>query len=152
MDARITARASAAAGAGRRARALLAGGGIAALTLLALLVTLIDATGTGHGLRMPLGRPRRPLVIDMRLVDGALDPSLVLMAPGAVRFSIRNDGSSPRRFIIAGSGMRAETDELAPGAIATLDVTLATPGHYTLEAASPSDEALSAGTLEIQRP
>ncbi|GEM_PF-1240003 len=152
MDVRIAARASVASGARRRGRALLAGGSIAALTLLALLVTLIDATGTGHGIRMPLGRPRRPVVIDMRLVDGALDPSLVLLAPGAVRFSVRNDGSGPRRFVVAGSGLRGETDTLPPGATAILEITLATPGRYALEAASPSGETLAAGTLEIRRP
>lgn len=87
----------------------------------------------------------------MTLVDGALDPSVVLLEPGAVRFAVQNDGTGPRRFVIQGPDTLAHTDDLAPGVSASLDVTLTETGRYRLQAVSPSGDVLSAGMLDVRQ-
>jgi len=135
----------------KHAHMIVAGGGIGALGLAVLMVTVIATIGTGHGLGTPLGRSRDLRVIDTDLVDGAIDPSVVLLEPGAVQFRVRNDGSTPRRFAIQGPGVFSQTDDLEPGASASLDLTLAQAGRYRLQVVSPSGDPLSSGMLEVHQ-
>jgi hypothetical protein len=140
---------AAARGMRRRARAIVAGAGIAVVSIVSVLLALI---ATGHA---PGGRhepaPRQPRLIRMTLIDAGLDPSVVLLEPGAVRFEVDNEGTGLRRFVIQGPGTFAHTDDLAPGASASLDVSLTETGRYHLQAVSPSGSVLTAGMLEVHQ-
>jgi hypothetical protein len=132
----------------RRARTAVIGG--VAVLFVSVLIALV-ATGRMHAAWRPPGSPPQPRLIRMSLVDGALDPSVVLLEPGTVRFEVQNDGTAPRRFVVQGPDTLAHTDDLAPGASASLDVTLTETGRYRLQAVSPSGDVLSAGTLDIRQ-
>lgn len=131
----------------RRARTIVGGGAVVFVSVLLALVT----TGRMHGAWRPPGSPPQPRLVRMSLVDGALDPSVVLLEPGAVRFEVHNDGTAPRRFAVQGPDTLAHTDDLAPGASASLDVTLTETGRYRLQAVSPSGDVLSDGTLDVRQ-
>jgi len=132
----------------RRARTIVVGG--AAVLLVSVLVALV-ATGRMHGAWRSPGSPPQPRLVRMSLVDGALDPSVVLLEPGVVRFEVQNDGTAPRRFVVQGPDTLAHTEDLAPGASASLNVTLKETGRYRLQSVSPSGDVLSAGTLDIRQ-
>ncbi len=96
--------------------------------------------------------PAQPLrVIETHLVDNGLDPSVVVLDPGPVRFEITNDSQDPQRFVVHGPGTFARTAELPAGGTATLDVTLAETGDYQLESVTPSGGVRSRGDLEIRQ-
>ncbi|HLJ59998.1 MAG TPA: cupredoxin domain-containing protein [bacterium] len=132
----------------RRARTIVVGG---IAVLLASVLAGLAISGRMHGAWRPPGSPPQPRLIRMSLVDGALDPSVVLLEPGTVRFEVQNDGTAPRRFVVQGPDTLAHTEDLAPGASASLDVTLTETGRYRLQAVSPSGDVLSAGTLDIRQ-
>jgi hypothetical protein len=96
--------------------------------------------------------PVQPLrIIQTHLVDDALDPSVVVLDPGPVRFEITNDSQDAQRFVVHGPGTFARTAALPAGGTATLDVTLGDAGAYELESVSPSGGVTSRGNLEVRR-
>lgn len=124
------------------------GTGVTVLGLLFAVAFVASGHTPGRWGPAPPVQPLR--VIRTDLLDDALDPSVVVLDPGPVRFEITNDGPDAQRFVVHGPGTFARTAELPAGGTATLDVTVADAGAYQLEAVSPSGSVISRGTLEVR--
>lgn len=109
----------------------------------------VSALGTWRALRHTALSGAPVPVVHVRLSPAALDPAVVLLRPGPVRFAIRNTAEEPIRFRIDGPGVHATTDALAPGSLHTLEVTLTRPGTYTLEE-TPRGGAPLTGVLAVR--
>jgi len=109
--------------------------GAAVLGLSAFGLALLAAAG--HGVWHRGVRESRPRVIHMTLTDTALDPALVVLRPGIVRFDVRNAGHDRRTFAVEGNGILAESADLPPGGSAVVEVGFTRPGTYALLARRP---------------
>ena len=104
--------------------------GVAALGLFAVGLALLAATGQGLWHREV--RAGGPQVIHMTLTDAALDPAIVVLRRGIVRFAVRNAGHNSRNFAVEGNGILAESADLPPGGSAVVEVPFTRPGTYAL--------------------
>ena len=123
-------------------RSVLAGvlsAGIIALAVLA----------AGRGLMKPPVRAAEPQPIDVTLGADVIDPALMLLLPGPVRFVVRNASGGPRVFNVIGPGLSAATGVLEDGATGTMDVTFARPGTYT---ASDGRGHAAEETIQVRQP
>ena len=98
---------------------------------LALLAT------AGHGVWHRGARESRPRVIHMTLTDAALDPAIVVLRLGIVRFAVRNAGHDRRTFAVEGNGILAASADLPPGGSVVVEVPFTRPGTYALVARRP---------------
>ncbi len=128
---------------------LLVWAGRAALLGAVVAILLLSALGTWRALRRPPPLPAQAPLVQVTLSATALDPALVLLRPGPVRFAIRNTTDVPLRFRIQGPGVAAGTAPLPPGSLSTLVVTFSRPGTYTLSEV-PNEGASLTGVLAVQ--
>jgi hypothetical protein len=99
--------------------------------MLVAASSLVTADAS-RGILRQLVHAGQPQVIPVMLTATTLDPAVIVLRPGAVRFAVRNAGSVPLRFSVRGPATAAETDALPPGAEVRLDVTFAHPGTYVI--------------------
>jgi uncharacterized cupredoxin-like copper-binding protein len=77
-------------------------------------------------------------------------PSRIKVDRGRVTFEVQNRGEIPHVFQITGAGIDTHI-ALLPGGATTLDVTLKTPGEYTLTCPMPMhSEAGMHGSLVVR--
>jgi uncharacterized cupredoxin-like copper-binding protein len=122
------------------------------LIILGLLVAVLAfiAVTTEHSILKRLARAGQPQTISVTLTPTTLDPAVILLlGPEPVRFIVHNAGDAPQRFNVQGPSVAARTDELGPGAEATLEVTFAHPGTYILSAGTTGVDAPT-GTLTVR--
>ena len=115
---------------GRTARRI----GAAVLGLSAFGLLLAAA---GHGVWHRVVREGKPRVIHMTLTDAALDPAIVVLRRGIVRFDVRNAGHDRRTFAVEGNGILAESADLPPGGSTVVEVPFSQAGAYALLARRP---------------
>ena len=101
------------------------------------------AAAASHDVWHHQARAGAPLVIHMTLTDAALDPAVVVLPKGPVRFAVQNAGRGSRIFAVKGNGILAETPDLSPGDSAILEVTFTRPGTYALLAGRPENNLMS---------
>ncbi len=104
--------------------------GAVVLGLSAFGLALLAAAGQGVWHRG--ARESRPRVIHMTLTDAALDPAIVILRRGTVRFAVRNAGHDRRTFAVEGNGIQAESADLPPGGSTVIEVPFTRPGTYAL--------------------
>jgi len=109
----------------RTARAALATG------LAAGAATLAAAARLHAGQAPPRTHASPPAAVAVRLSEWKVDLSRGTVPPGAVTFTVANGGTIPHAFEVEGRGVERETPQIAPGASATLRLTLP-PGRYTV--------------------
>ena len=90
--------------------------------LLFAALTLGGATALRH-------TPRDPAAVAAKLSEWKVELSQPSIAAGVVTFTVTNAGSVPHAFEVEGQGIEKETEVIAPGASATLKLTLK-PGNY----------------------
>jgi hypothetical protein len=125
------------------------GGRLAVLGMLATALGLAVA-GASHGVLRRLLRAGQPEVIPVTLTGSTLDPAVIVLRPGPVRFLVRNAGPVALRFSVRGPAAVARTGELPPGGAARLDVRFAHPGTYTLVGGAPGGTGAPTGTLTVR--
>ena len=103
--------------------------GVLAGVLCAGILSLAAITA-GRGFWKPPVRAAEPRRIEVTLGTNVIDPAVMLLLPGRVRFVVRNASGAPRVFSVTGPGLRAETNIVDDGAAGTLDVTFMRPGTY----------------------
>jgi len=90
----------------------------------------LAALAAGRGFWKPPARAAQPEQIDVTLGTSVIDPAVMLLLPGPVRFTVRNASGAPRVFRVTGSGVAAATGRLEDGESGTLEITFARPGTY----------------------
>jgi hypothetical protein len=90
-----------------------------------------------------------PQQIDVVLRGDVIDPSVMLLLPGRVRFVIRNTSGAARVFSITGPGVAAATPAFDNGETAHLDVTFARPGTYV---AGDGRDRTAEGSIQVRLP
>jgi hypothetical protein len=75
-------------------------------------------------------RAAEPQRIDVTLGTDVIDPAVMLLLPGTVRFVVRNVSGGARVFSVTGPGLAAATRALDDGETAILEVTFSKPGSY----------------------
>lgn len=90
----------------------------------------LAAVAAGRGFWKPPERAVEPQRIDVTLGTNVIDPAVMLLLPGSVRFVVRNASGAPRVFRVTGPGVSAATGPLEDGTTGTLDVTFTRPGTY----------------------
>jgi len=123
-------------------RSVLAGvlcGGVIALAVLA----------AGRGLWKPPVRAAEPQQIAVTLGTDVIDPAVMLLLPGSVRFVVRNVSGAPRVLTVTGPGLHAATRVLDDGETGTLNVTFTAPGAYV---AGDGRGAAAEGSIQVRRP
>lgn len=124
------------------------------LVVLGMLVAALGlaVTDASRGILRQLVQAGQPTVIPVTLTETTLDPAVIVLRPGAVRFAVRNASAVPLRFSVRGLESVAQTGALPPGAQTQLDVTFAHPGTYVMTGGTP-DAASDAprGTLTVRR-
>lgn len=128
----------------------------APLLLRSLLAAVICAgivwLGTlaaGRGLLKPSARGEEPQKIDVVLRADVIDPAVMLLLPGRVRFVVRNTSGVPRVFRVTGPGVAAATPALRSGETTSLEVTFAEPGSYV---AGDGRDLAAAASIRVRRP
>ena len=91
----------------------------------------LAAVAGGRGFLKPPVRAAEPRRIEVTLGAGVIDPAVMLLLPGPVRFVVRNVSGVSRVFKITGRGLSAATGVVDNNATGTLDVTFERPGTYT---------------------
>ena len=104
--------------------------GVLAGVLCAGLLGLAAVAG-GRGFLKPPVRAAEPQHIEVTLGAGVIDPAVMLLLPGRVRFVVRNSSGASRVFRITGPGLNAATAAVDSDATGTLEVTFSRPGTYT---------------------
>lgn len=104
--------------------------GVLAGVLCAGLLGLAAVAG-GRGFLKPPVRAAEPQRIDVTLGTSVIDPAVMLLLPGPVRFVVRNASGVSRVFKITGPGLSAATEVVDNDAAGALDVTFTRPGTYT---------------------
>jgi hypothetical protein len=94
-------------------------------------VVWLGTLAVGRGLWKPSARGEEPARIDIVLSTDVIDPAVMVLLPGRVRFVVRNTSGAARVFRVSGPGVSASTAALRNGESASLDVTFARPGAYT---------------------
>jgi hypothetical protein len=125
---------------------------LAGVVCAGLLV--LAGLAAGRGLWKPPVRVAEPQKIIVTLSKDVLDPAVMLLLPGAVRFVVRNDSGTPRVFSVTGPGLRAATGVLENGATGTLTVTFSTPGRYVAGSGRNGSGRRSgaAGSIRVRLP
>jgi hypothetical protein len=90
-----------------------------------------------------------PQQIDVILRTDVIDPAVMLLLPGRVRFVIRNASGAARVFRITGPGVAAATPTLDNGETAHLDVMFARPGTYV---AGDGRDRAAEGSIQVRLP
>jgi plastocyanin len=93
----------------------------------ALLAGALLACGGGGG---ATGPPDQRLEIEAS--SFAYAPTQVTVAPGTIRFVVRNVADVVHGFEVEGHGMEEEIEEIQPGATDSLTVKLDEPGSYEI--------------------
>jgi len=86
--------------------------------------------------------PKGPTAVDVTLTEYKIEMSKTSFPAGPVRFTITNEGSIVHEIVVEPSGAMdapleangtvAEAEDIEPGATATLEWTIDTPGEYQL--------------------
>ncbi|HLW61376.1 MAG TPA: cupredoxin domain-containing protein [bacterium] len=113
---------------------------VAALGLSAITLLFI-AAATTHTLWRRLTRAVKPEEIRITLTDTTLDPAVILLHPGSVRFAILNAGREDHTFTVQGMGVVAQVADLPPEGTGSLDVTFSKPGTYRLLGGRPGTDS-----------
>jgi hypothetical protein len=90
----------------------------------------LAALAAERGFWKPSARAAEPQQIDVILGTDVIDPAVMLLLPGPVRFVVRNASGAPRVFRVIGPGVHAATGLLEDDGTGTLEVTFARPGTY----------------------
>jgi len=94
-------------------------------------ILVLAALAAGRGLWKPPARAAEPQQINVTLGADVIDPAVMLLLPGSVRFVVRNASGTPRVFHVTGPGVAAATGVVDGGGTGILDVTFTRPGTYT---------------------
>jgi hypothetical protein len=113
--------------------------GVFALALLA----------AGRGVWKPPVRAAEPQRIAVTLRNDVIDPAVMLLLPGSVRFVVRNDSGARRVFTVTGPDLHAATAALDDGETATLNVTFTRPGAYV---AADGRGGAAEGSIQVRQP
>ena len=113
---------------------------VAALSLSGITLAFI-AAATVRTAWHHLARAGQPQEIRITLTDTTLDPAVILLRPGSVRFAVLNAGRAARAFTVRGRGILAQSPDLPPNGTANLEVTFTTQGTYTLLGGRPGTES-----------
>jgi hypothetical protein len=109
----------------------------------------LAAVAAERGVFRPPVRAAEPERIAVALGPGVIDPPVMLLLPGPVRFVVRNTSDAPRAFSIDGPGVHAETGPIDAGGTRTLDVTFDHPGTYVT---SDGRAHAAEGSIRVRRP
>lgn len=109
----------------------------------------LAALAAGRGFLKPPARAAEPEQIDVTLGTDVIDPALILLLPGPVRFAVRNASGTSRVFSVTGRGVDAATGVLEDGSTGALEVTFAWPGTY---AASDGRGHAAEETIRVRLP
>ena len=131
----------------RRPGALLLRSVFAAVVCAGIVWLGILAAGRGW-LQAP-GHGEAPPQIDVVLRADVIDPAVMLLLPGRVRFVIRNTSGEPRVFRVSGPGVAAATTALKNGQTGNLDVTFVRPGTYV---AGDGRDRAAEGSIRVTAP
>jgi len=112
-------------------------------------IVWLGTLAAGRGLWKPSARGEEPQQIDVVLRADVVDPAVMLLLPGRVRFVVHNASGAPRVFRVTGPGVTAATAELPNGQTAELDVTFALPGTYV---AGDGRDRAAEGSVRVRRP
>jgi hypothetical protein len=93
-------------------------------------IVWLGTLAAGRGLLQAPAHGEAPHQINVVLRADVIDPAVMLLLPGRVRFVIRNTSGEPRVFRVSGPGVAAATVALENGQTGSLDVTFARPGMY----------------------
>ena len=103
----------------------------------------------GRGWLQAPARGEAPQQIDVVLRADVIDPAVMLLLPGRVRFVIRNTSGEPRVFRVSGPGVAAATAALKNGQTGRLDVTFVRPGTYV---AGDGRDRTAEGSIRVRAP
>ena len=112
-------------------------------------ILALAALAAGRGFWKPPVRAAVPEQIDVTLGTTVIDPAVMLLLPGPVRFVVRNASGAPRVFRVTGPGVAAATGVLEDGGTATLEVTFTRPGTY---AASDGRGRAAEESIQVRLP
>lgn len=112
-------------------------------------ILALAALAAGRGFWKPPARAAEPQQIDVTLGTNVIDPAVMLLLPGPVRFAVRNTSGAPRVFRVTGPGVDAATGLLDDGGAGTLEVTFMRPGTY---AASDGRGPAAEESIRVRRP
>lgn len=107
----------------------------------------LAALAAGRGVWKPPVRAAEPQQIEITLGTDVIDPAVMLLLPGSIRFVVRNASGEPRALTITGPGIEASTGLLENGRTGTLDVTFSQPGAYVAD-----DGHAAAESIRVRRP
>jgi hypothetical protein len=93
-------------------------------------VVWLGTLAAERGLWKASASVEEPHQIAVVLRSDVIDPAVMLLLPGRVRFLVRNGSGAPRVFRVSGPGMAAATVRLRNGETGSLDVVFAQPGTY----------------------
>lgn len=107
----------------------------------------LAALAAGRGVWKPPVRAAESQRIEITLGADVIDPAVMLLLPGSVRFVVRNTSGVPRALTITGPGIETSTGVLRDGSSGTLDVTFLRPGTYLA-----GDGRAAAGSIRVRLP
>src|SRR5262245_7464932 len=105
----------------------------AAAVVLLLTAAACSSGGDGSGSEgdAAAGGSGAPASVQVSLTDFAISPEMIHVTAGQpLTFEVSNDGKSPHTFALETGSETAETDQIAPGASATLEVPALDEGSY----------------------
>lgn len=109
----------------------------------------LAALAAGRGFWKSPASGAQPPQIDVILRADVIDPAVVLLLPGPVRFVIRNMSGVSRVFRITGPGVAAASGALTDGQTGRLDVTFVLPGTYV---AGDGRDRAEEGSIRVRLP
>jgi hypothetical protein len=112
-------------------------------------IVWLGTLAAGRGLWKPSARGERPQQINVVLRADVIDPAVMLLLPGPVRFVIRNTSGEARVFRVTGPGVAAATPALGNGETASLEVIFARPGTYV---AGDGRDIAAEGSIRVRLP
>jgi hypothetical protein len=112
-------------------------------------IVWLGTLAAGRGLWKASARGEEPQQIDVVLRSDVIDPAVMLLLPGRVRFVIRNTSGAPRVFRVTGPGMAAATGALGNGETTSLEVTFAHPDTYV---AGDGRDLAAEGSIRVRLP
>jgi hypothetical protein len=112
-------------------------------------IVWLGILAAGRGWLQAPAHGAAPQQIDVVLRADVIDPAVMLLFPGRVRFVIRNISGEPRVFRVSGPGVAAATAALANGHTGSLDVTFARPGTYV---AGDGRDRAAEGSIRVRMP
>jgi hypothetical protein len=112
-------------------------------------IVWLGILAAGRGWLQAPAHGETPQRIDVVLRADVIDPVVMLLLPGRVRFVIRNISGEPRVFRVSGPGVAAATGPLKNGRTGTLDVTFARPGTFV---AGDGRNRTAEGSIRVRAP